>query len=95
MEHGLRKNRKALRDSPEFTEKNESTHLRLAAILSQQGDPNGAIEKYHAALRLNPKLAEAYRRLGAVFIDKHEWQKAGQALQNGTALNPQDHLAFY
>ena len=95
VERELRKHREALRDSPEFTEKNESTHLQLAAILSQQGDPNGAIQEYQAALALNPSLSEAYRDLGAVYIDKHEWQKAEQSLRKGTELNQQDHRAWY
>ena len=95
VEHGLQKNRATLRNSPEFRIKNESTHLQLAAILSQQGDPNGAIEEYKAALALNPSLSEAYRELGAVYIDKHEWQKAEQSLRKGVTLNQQDHRAWY
>ncbi len=95
VENGLRKNRMTLRNSPEFRIKNESTHLQLAAILSQQGDPNGAIEEYEAALALNPSLSEAYRELGAVYIDKHEWQKAEQSLRKGATLNQQDHRAWY
>lgn len=95
VENGLRKNREALRASPEFQTKNVSTHLRLGAILSQRGDPNGAIEEYQAALTLDPSLSEAYRELGAVYIDKHEWQKAEQSLRKGTKLNPQDHQTWY
>ena len=81
VEDGLRKNREALRTSPEFQTNDAPTHQRLAEVLSQQGDPNGAIEEYQAALTLNPSLIKAYRGLGAVYIDKHEWQKAQQALQ--------------
>ena len=95
VENGLRKNRATLRNSQKYRIKNESTHLQLAAILSQQGDPNGAIEEYQAALALNPSLSEAYRDLGAVYIDKHEWQKAEQSLRKGTELNQQDHRAWY
>ena len=95
VENGLRKNRTILRNSREFRIKNESTHLQLAAMLSQQGDPNGAIEEYQAALALNPSLSEAYRDLGAVYIDKHEWQKAEQSLRKSTMLDPNDHEAWY
>ncbi len=95
VESGLRKNREILRNSTEFRIKNKSTHLQLAAILSQQGDPNGAIEEYQAALALNPSSSETYRDLGAIYIDKHEWQKAEQSLRKGTELNQQDHRAWY
>ncbi len=95
MEAELGKNREALRSSPKFQTNDALTHLQFATILSQQGDPNGAIEEYHATLKLNPSLDEPYRGLGAVYIDMHECDKAEQALQKGTALNPHDHQAFY
>ena len=90
VEAGLRKNREALRALAEFQTNDAPTHLQLAEILSQQGDPNGAIEEYQAALQLNPKMAEAFRGLGAVYIDTHEWEKTEQALQKGTKLNPSE-----
>jgi hypothetical protein len=48
VEAGLRKLREALRTSPEFQANDAPTHLRLAKILSYQGDPNGAIEEFRA-----------------------------------------------
>ncbi len=95
VEVGLRKNREALRALPEFQTNDAPTHLRLAKILSQQGDPNGAIEEYQTAIQLNPEMAEVFRDLGAIYIDTHEWEKAAQALQQSTELNPQDHQAWY
>jgi tetratricopeptide (TPR) repeat protein len=95
VEAGLRNNREALRALPGFQTNDALTHLRLAEVLSQQGDPNGAIEEYQAAIQLNPEMAKAFRGLGAVYIDTHEWEKAAQALQKGTELNPQDHQAWY
>jgi cytochrome c-type biogenesis protein CcmH/NrfG len=95
VEAGLRKNREVLRRSPKFQTQDAPTHLRLAEILSQQGDPNGAIEEYRAAIQLNPEMADAFRGLGAVYNDKHEWGKAEQALRNGTKLNPHDHQTFF
>jgi len=95
VEAGLRKNREALRALPEFQTNDAPTHLRLAEILSQQGDPNGAIEEYQAAIQLNFEMTEAFRGLGAVYIDTHEWEKAEQALRKGVELNPQDHQAWY
>ena len=95
VEAGLRKNREALRASPEFQANDTPTHLQLAEVLSQQGDPNGAIEEYLAVIHLDPLLGEAYRELGAVYIDKHNWQKAEQALRKGVELNSQDHQSLY
>jgi len=95
VEAGLREVREALRTSPEFQTRDAPTHLRLAKLLNHQGDPNGAIEEYQAAITLNPSLTEAYRELGAVFIDKHEWRKAEQALRKGTELKPDDSQALY
>jgi Flp pilus assembly protein TadD len=95
VEVGLRKNREVLRKTPQFQTDDAPTHLRLAEILSQQGDPNGAIEEYEAVIALNPRMVEAYRGLGAVYIDKHEWEKAEQALRMSTELDAQDNLAFY
>ena len=95
VEAGLREIRAALRTSPEFQTHDAPTHLRLAKLLSQQGDPNGAIEEYQTAIQLNPTLQEAYRELGAVYIDKHEWENAEQILQRSTEFNPYDSQAFY
>ena len=40
-------------------------------------------------------MGEAYRELGAVYIDKHEWENAEGALRAGTGINPQDSNALY
>ena len=95
VEADLRKNREALRNSPPFRAHDAPTHFRLAEILSQQGDPNGAIEEYQAAVKLNPEMSKAFRGLGAVHIDTHEWEKAETALQKSVKFNPQDHQAWY
>ena len=94
VEAGLRKMRHALRASPAFQNDDAPTHLRLAGVLSQQGDPNGAIEEYQAAITLKPDSAEAYRGLGAVFIDTHEWRKAEEALRTSTRLDNTDSQTF-
>ena len=95
VENGLRIRRKALRSSPAFQKNDASTHLRLAGILSQQGDPNGAIEEYQAAIQLKPDAADAYRGMGAVFIDKHEWKNAEEALRTSTRLDGTDSQTYY
>ncbi len=95
VEAGLLTRRKTLRASPAFQEDDAPTHLNLAGILNQQGDPTGAIEEYQAAIRLNPESAEAYRGLGAVFIDTHEWRNAEDALRTSTRLDATDSQTFY
>jgi len=80
VEAGLLKIREALRSSPKSKTNDASTHLALANIFNHQGDPNGAIEEYRFAIALNPSLAEAYRGLGAVYLDTHEWENAKLAL---------------
>jgi cytochrome c-type biogenesis protein CcmH/NrfG len=95
VEAGLLNMRNILRSSPAFQKDDAPTHLRLAGVLSQQGDPNGAIEEYQAAIQLNPVFAEAYRGLGAVFIDTHEWKDAEDALRTSTRLDDTDSQTFY
>jgi len=95
VEAGLLKLRNTLRSLPAFQKDDASTHLRLAEVMGQQGDPNGAIEEYEAVIQLNPKSAEAYRGLGAVFIDKHEWSHAEEALRTSTKLDDTDSQTFY
>ncbi len=84
---GLPKNHEALRNSPQFPTNDALTHLRLAEILCQQGDPNGAIKEYQAAIQENPEMAVAFRGLGAIYVDKHEWKKAEQALRKARNSN--------
>ena len=95
VEAGLRRVRETYRASPDFLSDNPKTHLTLAGLLAQQGDPNGAIEEYRAAIREAPDLAEAYRGLGAILIDKHEWSEAIEALQHGVRLDSEDRQSFY
>ena len=95
VEAGLLKRRNALRSSPEFQKHDAPTHLRLADMLSQQGDPNGAIEEYHAAIQFNSNLAEAYRGLGAVYIDTHQWRHAEDALRASAGLDATNNQTYY
>ncbi len=95
VEAGLLTIRQSLRASPAFQKNDAPTHLRLAEILSQQGDPNGAIEEYQAAIQLDPTLAEAYRGLGAVHIDTHQWSQAESALRTSARLDSTDSQTFY
>jgi len=95
VETGLRQKREALRKLPAFQTDNPETHLRLAELLMQQGDPNGAIEEYRAAIHLNPEMSEAFRGMGAVHLDKHEWPLAEDALRISSQLGPDDGRTWF
>ncbi|WNM57976.1 tetratricopeptide repeat protein [Candidatus Nitrospira allomarina] len=86
IEAGLRRRRELLRAEPAFQVNSPATHLKLAEILNQQGDPNGAIEEYRAAIQLDPDLPGAFQGLGAVYLDQHEWKQAEGALDRATQL---------
>lgn len=95
VEAGLLKRRESLRASPAFKKNDAPTHVHLAEVLNQQGDPNGAIEEYQAAITLDPALPEAYRGLGAVHLDTHQWSLAEDALRTSTRLDHTDSQTFY
>jgi len=95
VEEGLRLQREALRKLPENQIGIPETHLRLAEMLMHLGDPNGSIEEYQTAIRLNPEMAEAFIGMGAVYLDKHEWRSAEEALGRSIQLKPLDNQAQY
>ena len=95
VEEGLRRQRETLRELPEFQADTPESHITLAGLLMQQGDPNGAIEEYQAAVQLDPTLAIAYRDMGAVYLDKHEWKLAEEALRTSVTLEQHDSQAHY
>lgn len=63
--------------------------------MAHRGDVNGAKEEYRAAIRLQPDLAWAYRGLGQVLLDHHEYAEAADALQNGVRLGLEDGILMY
>lgn len=95
LEEEFRNAREKLRSSPEFTGTDAESHIRFAKVLHHRGDLTGASEEYQAAINLNPELTEAYRGLGLVFIDRHNWMGAVKALNTTTQRRPDDAEAFY
>jgi len=95
VEAGLQQRRKTLRERPEYQIGDPETHLKLAKLLMQQGDPTGAIEEYQAAIRLNPLMAEAFREMGAVYLDTHNWKSAEKALKRSIQLEESDAQAQF
>ena len=86
VEAGLRRKRELLRAQAAFQVHSPATHLKLAEILNQQGDPNGAIEEYRAAIQLDPDLAGAFQGMGAVYLDQHQWKQAEDMLERAAQL---------
>ncbi|MDR4484710.1 MAG: tetratricopeptide repeat protein [Nitrospirales bacterium] len=95
VEAGLRQQREALRKLSEYQSNTPETHVQLAEKLMHQGDPNGAIEEYQAAITLNHEMAEAFRGMGAVYLDKHEWPLAEDALRRSSQLEPEDERTWF
>jgi cytochrome c-type biogenesis protein CcmH/NrfG len=95
LEEEFRQAREKLRASPEFTGTDADAHLRFAEALHHRGDLTGATEEYQAAITLDSELTEAYRGLGVVFIDRHDWIRAVKALTITTQRRPDDAEAFY
>ena len=87
VEAGLRARREVIRAEAAFQANTPATHLKLAEILNQQGDPNGAIEEYRAAIQLDPGLAGAFQGMGAVYLDQHEWMQAEAVLKRAAQLD--------
>lgn len=90
---------KQLRDRlgalPEFRGDDAASNYRLAEELARRGDVAGAIDRYRAALALQPEWGEAYRGLGQVLLDHHDYADAVEALQAAVRLGPPDHQTFY
>lgn len=95
LEEEFRRLREALRASPEYAAPDAPTHVRLAEALAHRGDVNGAKAEYRAAIRLQPDLARAYRGLGQVLLDHHEYAEAVQALQQCVRLDKPDGETMY
>lgn len=95
VEAGLRKRREVLRAQPAFQVKTSAIHLQLAEHLNQQGDPNGAIEEYRAAIQLDPSHASAFLGLGAVYLDQHEWRQAEGALERAARFDSKNSQTQY
>ena len=71
-----------------------SRNRQEAAILSNKGDkevtlnPDGAIQKFDEATKLDPTNHRYFYKLGMAYKKKEEWEKVGQALARATQLAP-------
>lgn len=95
LEAEFRRARELLRASPAFIGTDAQTRYRLAEELSRRGDMNGAAEEYRAAIGLDPKFGEAYRGLGQVLLDYHDYAGAAEALEAAVRLHRDDGESYY
>jgi hypothetical protein len=70
------------------TTNNYRIHNNLGVALAQQGDSNGAIAEYLAALHLEPNFIEAHNNLGNAFATRGDFDAAIQAYRQVLSLNP-------
>ena len=63
-------------------------HLTLASILSDAGRPSDAVEVLEAAVREQPRSAEAYLQLGKALLKVKRFDDAETALQHSVYLRP-------
>ena len=67
----------------------------LANALVEQGEETLAISFYYKAIVLNPKLVQAYHRVGEVLSRQGKHKQAIKFLMQGINQNPQDAESFY
>lgn len=60
----------------------------LKLLKARQTD--AAIEKFNAAIQINPQYSDAYRYLGLAYGQKNLWHEASEVLQQAISSNPQD-----
>jgi tetratricopeptide (TPR) repeat protein len=74
--------------------KAEMSHT-LGVVYWQQGDLDRAVASLRAAVKVEPRYAEAYNTLGAVLKAKGDWTGAADALNRAVSLRPDLWSAHY
>lgn len=80
--------KKAIQLDPSFAQ----THLELANLFSQQFKYSEAVPEYQQAIKLDPKLTDAYYRLGQAYVHLNQKALAQKEFQVHQQLY-QQHLA--
>lgn len=63
--------------------------------LEEAEDPDGAVEAYHHALRLDPDMADAHLNLGRLFHESGDTVTAEEHYRRALAVRPDDPTAAY
>ncbi len=67
-----------------------SEHFEHASSLAQAGKLDEAVQEYRLGLALDPKSAEAYNNLAALYFQKREFRSAAEAFGKAHDLRPGD-----
>jgi Flp pilus assembly protein TadD len=70
-------------------------HNFRGIALAQLEHASEAATEYEAAIRLDPKMADAYRNLGFLNWNARQLEDARQHLERATMLAPDDQFAHY
>lgn len=70
-------------------------HNFRGIVLARLGQNDEAASEYHQAIRLNPRMADAYRNLGFLMWTGRQFQSAREALRRAVELSPDDSFAHY
>jgi tetratricopeptide (TPR) repeat protein len=65
-------------------------HYNLGIVLSEQGEPDQAIEHYRQAVALRPDYAEAHYNLGRLLVNLGQLNDAVAHYERAAAINPSD-----
>jgi protein O-mannosyl-transferase len=65
-------------------------HYNLGIVLSEQGEPDQAIEHYRQAVALRPDYAEAHYNLGRLLVNLGQLNDAVVHYERAVAINPGD-----
>jgi tetratricopeptide (TPR) repeat protein len=65
-------------------------HYNLGIVLSEQGEPDQAIEHYRQAVALRPDYAEAHYNLARLLVNLGELNDAVAHYERAVAINPAD-----
>ena len=66
----------------------------VAALFEKKGDHDKAIADFTEAIRLNPKLAQAYYNRGMIYRKKGDHDKAIADFTEAIRLNPKDATPY-
>ena len=81
------------RHTLQVTEDNYLIHYNLGVDLAENGDLDGAIENFQAALRISPNYTEAHNNLGVALAGKGYLDAALQEYRTTLSINPNDMKA--
>ncbi len=72
----------------DVTENNDVAHYNMAVQMTEQGNMDQVMQHYEAALKINPKLAEAYNNIGNILVKKRKTDPAIEQFQLALKYNP-------